>query len=295
MTSKALILLVAISVVFGMSGFVIAQANDTVIINVTVGTLTQITVLPTSLNWTNITPGTAGGVLNLTVKNTGSVNVSNMFAYVNTNETEPSRPYQSSDPLNYSSGSILLLRNTTVASNVYYWVQRKEWNWTTNIPNSDFSNVDTADTTLAAFGFLINTSLVYVWAVGANATNGRCNETGATFGIEDDFDTGAISTRTPLVTSITQDGVDASYGYYQVDRASAPIANTCVAVRHDCTYILIYKYDKRSGFSTCTNTEFLQAPTFAPSVTINLFADVWVPLGIPAGQMMLSTLTIEAS
>src|SRR3989344_4019217 len=76
----------------GMSSFVHA-ADTNVTVNVSIGTLSQITVSPTFINWSNIIPGRAGGAQTLDVENTGTVNVTNLYAYANTIPNEPVRPY----------------------------------------------------------------------------------------------------------------------------------------------------------------------------------------------------------
>jgi hypothetical protein len=291
---KISLLLIAIIVLL-VTGLTFA-ADDTVNINVTIQTVSQITVVPSSLNWTQITPGTTGGVINLTVQNIGSTNVTNMYAYINTNETETVRPYGSDQASNFSAGGFLVLRNAT--STRMYWAQRKEWNWTTPIPNIDLSAIGASSR--AAAGFLRNTSVEFVWAVG-NGTNssqngaGLCNNTGALFAITDVADTGSTATRTPSTTTITRNAGDADYGYFSVNRAAAPISNMCVAVRYDCSYILVYKYDKRSNFGNCANADHILASDLSPGQTDYIYTDAWVPLGVPSGQTNVATLTVTAT
>jgi hypothetical protein len=293
MAKVSLIVLVAAVVLITGLSF---AADDTVNVNITINAVSQITVVPSSLNWTALNPGSVGGVLNLTIKNTGSINVTDMFVYVNTNETEISRPYGSDQASNFSAGSLLVIKNLSVSK--MYWAQRKEWNWTTPIPNIDLASI--GQSSRVGWGFLKNTTLEYVWAVG-NGTNssedgpGLCNNTGALFAIEDDVDTGSTATRTPSTTTITRNAGDADYGYFSVSRATAPINNMCVAVRYDCSYILVYKYDKRSNFGNCANADYFRKDDLSPGQTDYMYADAWVPLGVPNGQMAIATMTIQAS
>jgi hypothetical protein len=267
-----------------------AAANDTVLVNITIQAIAQITVVPDSLNWTLLSPGTMGGVINLTMKNTGSLNLTDIYAYLNSNETELIRPYGSDQASNFSSGNLLVMKNNSASK--MYWVQRKEWNWTTPIPNIDLAAI--GSTSRAGWGFFRNTTIEYVWAVG-NGTNSRCNETGAIFAIADLADTGTGATRTPLANQIVRDAGDTEYSYFSINRATAPLADMCVAVRWDCSYILIYKYDKRSNFGSCANAAHIRHADLAPGQTDDLHADAWVPYGIPNGQMAVATMTIFAT
>jgi hypothetical protein len=272
------------------------SANDTVLVNITIQAVAQITVMPDSLNWTLLSPGTMGGVINLTMKNTGSLNLTDIFAYLNSNETESRRPYGSDQASNFSAGSLLVMKNNSAPK--MYWVQRKEWNWTTPIPNIDLAAI--GQSSRAGWGFFRNTTLEYVWAVG-NGTNsseggpGLCNNTGALFAIADLVDTGTGLTRTPSITTITRDAGDAEYSYFSVNRATAPLYDMCVAVHYTCSYILIYKYDKRTNFGNCANSAHLRHADLAPGQTDDLHADAWVPYGIPNGQMAVATMTIQAT
>jgi hypothetical protein len=289
----SLVILVAAAVLITGLSF---AADDTVNVNVTINAVSQITVVPHSLNWTALNPGSVGGVLNLTIMNTGSANLTDIFAYVNTNETELARPYGSDQASNFSSAGLLVIKNLSTSK--MYWAQRKEWNWTTPIPNIDLADIGTSSR--AGWGFLKNTTLEYVWAVG-NGTNssengpGLCNNTGALFAISDLVDTGSSGTRAPDTNQIVRNAGDTEYGYFSVNRATAPIGGMCVAVRYDCTYILVYKYDKRSNFGSCANADHFRKADLAPGQTDYMYADAWVPLGVPNGQMAIATMTVQAS
>jgi hypothetical protein len=64
----------------------------------------------------------------------------------------------------------------------------------------------------------------------------------------------------------------------------------------NCTYILVYKYDKRSGYSTCANSAYLMnAKNLTPGSTEIVRADAYVPNGVASGQLTLATLTIQVS
>ncbi|MFH0929007.1 MAG: hypothetical protein V1818_01470 [Candidatus Aenigmatarchaeota archaeon] len=270
---------------------VFAAANDTVTMDVNVTEAASITVVPNSLNWSSIGTSQAGGVKYLNIKNSGSINVTEIYAYVDTIDTEPVRPYGLAYPTNYSAGGVIALKNETDSG--FYFAGRLEWNWTQDIPNNDWSAVDTADA--IAWGYLRNTSSDYVWVLG-NGTDGYCNNTNAQFAIEDQVDLGTTATRTPVGPyAVSLGDAGDSWGYFYVN--AAPIDGYCVAAYYDCTKIYIYHYDQRTSpdFATCSGSSYLQEGSLTPGYTIILEVDAWVPAGYPSGYLNTSTLTVYAS
>src|SRR3989304_69418 len=82
--------------------------TDNVTVNVTVQSLTEITVTPTNVTWYSLTPGTVGGERNITVQNTGSTNATNLYAFMTTVENETARPYGASSAGDYSAGGVVV-------------------------------------------------------------------------------------------------------------------------------------------------------------------------------------------
>jgi hypothetical protein len=259
--------------------------SDTVTVDVNVASVAQISVIPDVLSWSNINPGSAGTIQFLNIKNTGSVNLTNIYAYVDTLEDEATRPYGFDDPLKYAAGGVIVFKNETYDK--FFFAGRLEWNWTEDVGNDDLSAI----TSPVAWGFFKNTSYEYYWALG-NGTGGYCNNTGAEFAISDYPDNGTVTTRTPSDTDITfQQGVD--WGYFSINRASSPLYGSCVAAYYDCSKIYIYKYDKRSGFGSCANSAYIQAPNLVPGETHTLTVNVYIPLGIPAGNLNTAIFTVS--
>jgi hypothetical protein len=272
-----------------------ADANDTVAIDVNVTEAAAIIVLPETLNWTSVGTGSAGGVKYLTVKNVGSLNVSQIYAFINTLTTESARPYGSGNPKDFSAGGVITLKNETDSE--HYFAGRIEWNWTQDIPNHDWSAVDDADA--VAWGYFRNTSSDYVWVLG-NGTDGLCNNTGAQFALEYDVDLGTATTRQPIGGgSYPRDDGDGNWSYFSINDASSPLYGYCVAAWWDCTKIYIYHYDMRStspyAFNKCNNAAHLQQANLTSGDIITLEADAWVSLGYPAGFLNQTTLTVYAS
>lgn len=263
------------------------QSEYNVTVNVSVAPVTEITVVPNYLEWLNLNPGSAGTAKYVDIKNTGSVAINYVYVYASTLSDETTRPYGTTDPTRYSAAGVIVLRNET--DQIPQFVGRIEWNWTDVISGADFSAVGSA----SAWGFYKNTSFEYVWAAAADTSTGRCNDTNARFAIEDDVDMGTTATRTPTTNGITRNGGDANFGYFSVSsRAAFGNDNVCVAVASDCSKIYIYKYDKRSGFSTCTNSRYLTTKQLAPGDILRLTSlNAYVPKGIPAGVLKLGTIT----
>jgi len=271
---------------------VFADANDTVLIDVNVTEKAVITVIPATLNWTSVETGEVGGYENLTVKNIGSLNVSQIHGYLDTLETEQSNPYGSGNPLDYSAGGVIAIRNDS--NTQYFFAGRIEWNWTQDIPNHNWAAV----TSPAAWGYHRNTSNEYVWVLG-NGTGGFCNNSATDFAIEEDQDDGSQSARTPVTTYIgAPDSSDANWTYFSISGGSVH-DDYCVATYYDCKKIYFYRYDKRTApynFSGCTaNSHYLYEGNLTPGDTTLLRVDAWVPAGYPAGYLNTTTLTIYAS
>ena len=274
-----------------MSFATVDEKNVTV--NISIGAVAEITVIPSAINWTDVNPGHTGGVQYLDVKNTGSLNVSEIYAFVDTLTDEVNRPYDSDNASDYAAGGIITLLNQSgydSGADYYFFAGRIEWNWTDDVSNKNMSNFDSP----VAWGFYRNTSYEFFWGVG-NGTGSLCNNSGTQFGIDDDIDVGTEDTRTPEITDISYDGGDADYGYFSISRANSPLNKYCVAVSTDCTKTYIYKYDKRSGFDTCSNAEYLRVNNLQPGKVERIRIDVYLPYGTPNGIMNQSSLTFHAT
>jgi len=280
---------------FSIAFAVDPPAPTTMTVDISILETAQIIVVPASLAWSNIQVGTKGGLKNLTIKNTGSVNVSNLYVYADTLTDELPRPYGSSNASYYAAGGVITLKNETSAEQ-YYFGGRVEWNWTEDVANKDLTMASTGLDRQAGWGFYVNISSDYFWAI-ANGSDAMCNNSGAKFAVEDDVDLGTTATRTPSVTDITRNAGDQYYSYFSDNRATSPLKDYCIAVNTTCEKIYIYKYDKRTepNFGGCTNSRYLNPGPIPPAQTERLSLDVFVPRGLPAGEMTQATLTFVAS
>ncbi|MHA2309645.1 MAG: hypothetical protein ACXABJ_10230 [Candidatus Heimdallarchaeaceae archaeon] len=264
-------------------------ANDNVTIDVNVSETSSIIVIPSAINWTGLATSTEGSIRYLTIKNSGSLNVSQIYAYIDTLESEQDRPYGTGDPIEFSAGSLITIRNETDAG--YYFAGRLEWNWTQQIPNSNWAAVNDP----MAWGYFRNTSSDYVWVLGNGSSYG-CNDTDAEFAIEDDIDLGIQDTRTPDDSGIgAPDATDANYGYFSDNRGSSPLNLYCIAAAADCSKIYIYHYDQRPGFNGCGNSAYIQESTLTPGNTFILDVKPYAPSGIPSGDLNQTMLTVWAT
>ncbi|MFH1228914.1 MAG: hypothetical protein V1678_00630 [Candidatus Aenigmatarchaeota archaeon] len=268
----------------------VMAAYNTTDIDVNISSLSQITLYPNYIMWANLAAGSMGGYKNITIKNTGSVNVSNVFGWVDTLTSEVFRPYGSGNSSNYSVGGVLTIRNETDTK--YYYIGRIEWNWTDDIPNHDWTALTTSS--LKSWGYFSNMSNQYVWVMG-NGTAKGCNETGSQFSIETDIDVGTLATRTPDNTfSLTPSSNDPTRWSYAAI-TSGTLAGHCVAAYYDCSKVYIYNFDKRANFTDCANADYLYNGQLAPGEEINIRIDAWIPSGIPSGNLTRTTLTVEAT
>ena len=289
---------ISISTVLLVPPLAFAAPNDTVTVNVTILAISRIEVNPDTIHWVNVEPGASSGSPQfLDIKNTGSMNVSQIYAYADTITDESQRPYGIDNSTYYAAGGLIVFKNSTFAN--FSFAGRLEWNWTSNISNLVRAGV----TSPVSYGFFKNTSSEYVWLVG-NGTPAEgdpetgifCNDTNAQFAISDIADNGTVSTRTPVATSITRNAGDENYGYFSDNRASSPLFRNCIAISADCTKIYIYRYDKRSGFTGCLNSRYIQEDNFAPSDPAHqLTMDIYAPYGIPDGMLNVSTFTVMAT
>lgn len=271
--------------------------TDTVTVDVTIQSVSEITVTPTSLSF-SVQPGEAAATENLVdIKNTGSNNVSQIYVYVDTNTTENVRPYSSPLSTSYSAGGVIVLRNSTAATP--YFAGRLEWNTTAAISNQQYGNV----TSPVAWGFYKNASREYNFLIGnGTPTAGggsaiECNGTGTQFAISDFNDVGSAVTRSPSTTSITRDAGVSTWSFFQIDRSTSPLNGACVAVFHDCSKVYIYKYDRRAPYNACTNSAFLRQENLVPGATETMNVTAWVPQGIPnnPGALNTSIMTVTGT
>ena len=305
--NKGRFLVIGFVFIFVFSSVTFAYADENLTVEVSITSYAEITLDPSSIGWYEVIPGTTGGVKYVDVENTGSANLTNMYAYVDTNEDETSTPYTTGWAQSYAAGGVIAFANMTLGVNAtagtekYFFAGRLEWNWTEVVGNTDHSTLNQSPT---AWGFFRNVSNDYYWIVrngtNASADDGAvyCNNSGAVFAIEDDKDLGTVDTRTPDAVGITYEGTyndDSPWGIFSVNRVTSPLYDMCVAVNYTCDKIYIYKYDKRNEFGLCSNSDYIKASKLAPGGVERLSLDVWIPKGIPLGNLSTARFVVTAT
>ena len=106
-----------------------ANANDTVIINVTVKNVTIVDIKPEKLTWLDVPPGGIGNSTNeqnnygnIWIENLGSVNLTAIWM---SNTYESSNPFGTGDPTKYDPANMVVIGNGTTD---LFFINRVEYN-----------------------------------------------------------------------------------------------------------------------------------------------------------------------
>jgi len=299
MIEKLILLILAIILVLSITVY---AASDTVTIEVNVSTLTQITVTPDYLNFTQTTPGSQPSTTRtLTIKNTGSTDVKDIYVTIDTSDLETTNPIGTGNIANYATGGFITIKNSTGTG--YYWLGRLEWNDTVD----SFSGASFPTTYQnISRGWIRNATQNFLFSMtnGTSDSLGLCNDTGTEIRIEQEADTGAASTRDLTGSGYDTCLLESTGEEYSIHTCPStnPLGGMCVAAWADCTRIMIYQWDynstssrySASGYS-CTNKTYVSYDTYDPSDSATLTVMAWVPKGTPSGNATTSTLWITAS
>jgi hypothetical protein len=282
---KRLIILASIALVLFCYPVLADEASDNVTVTVSITSATQISVLEDSLVWST-GPGTVGDEKNVHIRNTGSVNVTNIEAELNTTDIETSNPLEPpADAVDYASGGFMVLHNSSEST--YYYVGRLEWNAT-----SQPAGITNDQTGSVSWGFHKNVTNNYLWSL-ANGTAAGCNDTGSNLRIKEDADTG--DNRDMQSGEFNIEGLSEGSVWATGSFSGGPLQGQCVALHQDCTKFYIYKYDFSSKFPSCGNATYLQTANFTPESLHIAKARVFVPSGVPEGSTSNTVLTIIAT
>jgi hypothetical protein len=268
-----------------------ATTTGSVTIAVNISISASITVTPAECVWNQVPSGGAEQTpCQLTVKNTGSVNLTDVYASVNSFAVEGARPYGSSASA-YASGSFLTLRNST-GDRGYRFVNRLDWNETgPEVPSGFYA------AGAVSWGYFRNHTKEYLWSLTFSSTN-CTNTTGANVTIKSCTDSLCanrnMNSSNVVVASVLSNNLEWSVWNF----STGPLANYCVGVYKDCKKIMVYQWDINGSLPTCGNKEYAYQTTdvdrFTPDESFTLNLTVWVPRGIPSGDTTNSTLTITA-
>ncbi|MCK4554992.1 MAG: hypothetical protein KAT83_00135 [Candidatus Aenigmarchaeota archaeon] len=298
--SLFLLLLVALGLI--VSPQINADTDeDTFNVTVNISAVAQIIVIPTSLSWAQLSPGSNGAVQNVSLKNIGSLNLSTIYASANTITLESANPLGSGEAPKYAAPGLMMVQNATSGSS-YYHLGRLEWNLSAALAGEVFPALEPT----WSHGWYRNSSgNEYLWLL-MNGTDGTCNtSTGNPIFRIKTAPENDTSMKRDLTTEVTTGDVcggsytapssSESWGVFSCSGATNPLNGHFVAVYYDCTKIYIYNYDKSSTFPTVNAVPYFWSSTIYPGdeTYMNLIAAV--PLGIPAGDTQEGTITITAS
>jgi hypothetical protein len=287
------------------------DANDSVQIDVNITTRAAIEVLPTSISWVQIIPGSNGtasttqDVRNITVKNIGSFNLTDFYLDVNTEDIETTNPVASGQITDYAAGGFVLFRNETTTLR-YFHAGRLEWNLTEVMAGENL-DLSAGVVNFSHGWYKMSSGNEYLWKVENGTCGGAlavCNCTDANLVISElpenstgqsrDLSANIATAPTPAATNINW-----SLFHYNSSQGG-PLQDHCVAVSRDCTKIFIYKYDKTGagsgGFGDCMEAEYLAEERVEPGERLDeLKVKPSVPYGTPAGDAKTTTLAIFTS
>ena len=282
----ALILMTSlgIAIFFYPSSFAVT-VNNTTTIALNVSKLAIMTITPTYVEWLNIPPGNNGTAQNITITNKGSVNLTNIYASVNSFALETTNPLFTGNPADYAAGSFLVLHNSTESE--YRFVNRMEWNYTDTLDNY----VPTSGA--VSRGFFKNITKEYLWDIVPDSNNQCLNTSEMTFTIKTVPDDG--TNRDMSQNNVTGNPQANTTEWSTWTFSNGPLAGYCTAIYKDCTKIMVCQFDHNSFLPDCPDRKYIQSSALTPNSAHTMDANVYVPKGIPSGNTTQSTLTITAS
>jgi hypothetical protein len=250
---------------------------------VNVSSAASMTVSPSALSWTNISTGNNGSDQTITITNTGSTTLTNIYASVNSYVIESTNPVGTNDRTKYSSGSFLVLRNTS--GTTYYFVDRMEWNDTTL-----YSSIVNKNANGVSWGKYYNKTQFWIWELRKDAGN-NCSTSGALYvqGTQGSLDLTSATSAAGIANSTNNE-----WSTWNI--TTGPLSDYCIGVKWNCQGIMIYRWDFNSSLPSCNNKRYIN-DTLLVGDSLQMVANVFVPTGIPAGDIgsSNSTLTITAT
>ncbi len=267
-----------------------SSANDTVEISLNISLLAEIIVTPDRIEWLNVVPIQSAPSVSVDIKNTGSVNFTKLWATVDSFAEETTNPLGTGNPLLYTAGSFLVLKNETGQAG-YRFVNRIEWNETEKPTGMTVSPSDAV-----SWGYFRNFTDIYLWNFNDSATAGECLDGNQ---MEFKIKTTAESLTSPNRDMTAGDVVSGTFSSNNTEWgvwtfSSGPLANYCVYVHKNCQKIMISQWDYNATLPACSNSLYLQTSPFKSNDVHTIDLTVLVPRGIPTGNTTASTLLIVA-
>ena len=262
-------------------------------VTLTIASKTMIDITPQVLNYNTQDPGTmvvnyTYNSLNLSqiqIENIGSTNLTHVWF----NTSQPTvRPFGTGVVTNYDAANFLAIKNSSMSENEYAFVDRLEFNHSTDIVYL------TLPTNYKRQGRLRVGPNEYFWATASDGS--YCNGTGAgklhigttahTIDETGDIDLSDGS------KSIVGSG-DSSWGV--VDKFTIGSADYCAAVSADCSKVRFYRWNADApGTSGCSLDEVYSSNKLTPGDSFAVDLRLYVPYGVPVGAVTNGTLTVMA-
>ena len=269
-----------------------ATTTDTVTVNVNVSATASISVQPSSVSWTQLSPGSNGAAQQIVVKNIGSVNVSNIYISASTTTEETTNPLGSGDASKYAAAGLIMVQNDS--STQYYHAGRLEWNITTPLAG-EVLDLAVGTTNWGRGWYRNSTGNNYLWKV-ENGTDGVCNNTGTVIKIKTDPENTTTLNSDLSVGTVSATFETAGTDWGVASFASGPLAGYCVAAYKNCDRIYIYKYDMEfANSAACSNKAYARTANLVPGEEFSMNLVAAVPEGFPAGDAAAGTITITAN
>lgn len=299
--TKLLSALIVVSVVLAVSTTQLAVAqnydtSDTSDVSVNITATTEVTISPGTFNFTDMGiretkfPDTDN--YTLTIENTGSTNLTNIDARLDTLQAENSNPLGTPNAENYAAGRFLWIKNYT---SDFYHAGSLSWNITEDAGGKP-SGVTNDDGTVA-WGFYRNVTGNYLWALNNSGTDGSgnplCNDTGTQVLMKNETDDG--SNRDLSASTVTYDVGSTGYNWSTVRANNGPLKGHYITISKNCNKFYIYRFDSRSDFPGSGSSDQYLVDLLSPGEYHYGRVGMAIPSGIPAGQANTTTLTVTAS
>ena len=268
------------------------NSSTTISVYVTVSEVTMVSITPTILNWTGISPGSEGTATAIQVENIGSTNITKVWF----NASFPSSlPYGSSNLNLHDAGNFLVIKKNQ-SGQLWYHPNLVEYNESQLI----YLILPTAARTHGRFR---DAQSEYFWAL-KNDSVGNCSNGTFYIGVvpHNSTQTGTVDLSDAACSlGLTQTGATGcrkgdltkyndSWGYadVMVGRDDLGVTysglNYSMMVNQDCSQIFFYHWNEDMvPASSTVNDEYFYNSTIYPGGNVIANVNVRVPYGVPSG------------
>lgn len=291
-----------------------AQVSNDTDVNLTIQQETAVTVTPAIFDFENMQLGETNfsdiAALTLQIENTGTTNLTNIYAGPNTLSSEQDNPLGTGQPLQYAAGRFLwVLNDTSTQSWGWHHAGHITWNITEQ-SGGEPSGITEPTGAPVAHGFYRNASGNYLWAMRNDTTNVGCDETGASLVIKNTKDSDTDRDLTSDVSTYNVQAANANWGLAGVGQdptepvSGGPLNGHYVALSADCTKAYVFRWDSPSnipdpdGAGGTQSNELVGNSSrshITPGEVYQARLGAAVHFGVPDGSTNQTILTITAS